>query len=704
MNRKLSAMSIGTIAGFWAAQAQSQSNATDENADIETIIVTGTEAALAAERAQISVTPGAVTLVDLDGLREQNVASIADALRYVPGVWSVSGTGNDGIFFSSRGSNLDATHWDMNGIKILQDGLPVTAADGNNHNRIIDPLSARYATMARGANALSFGASTLGGAVNFISATGRDYPGTSVAVTTGSHGQNLARFNVGGELGESGDGLLTVESKRWDGYRDHNEQDRIGLYANAGWQINDRVETRFYLTMLENDQEIPGSLTREQFETDPDRANKAAVDGHYQLNVDTLRVANRTSWQIDDNRTLDFGVSYEDQTLYHPIVWVAVDFDGPGPAPETEVFSLLVDTDHRDVGAMLRYSQQIGRHELVVGLNYGDNDVEGEHYRNLRGERNGLSTLVNNSASTTEIFALGRVQLAESTRLIVAAQAVSARRDVRNDSVAFGFVTDPSANYDQVNPRLGLVHSLESGISVYGNLSRLFEPPTNFELEDNVAGGSATLEPMTGSVFEIGTRGERRVGSAAQWSWDVALYYAEIDDEILSQEDPNAPGTSLVTNFDRTIHAGIEALLRSDISLGPGRGSLEPLLSATFNDFRFDGDPIYGNNDLPAAPEYFVRGELLYRTPNGFFVGPTIERVGKRWADFENSYRIDTHTLIGIRAGWSNERWRVFADIRNLTDEDYVVSHSVRNAASVSDAILNPGEPLSAYFGMEARF
>ena len=50
------------------------------------------------------------------------------------------------IFFSSRGSNLDATDYDMNGIKLLQDGLPITTADGNNHNRVIDPLSARYAT------------------------------------------------------------------------------------------------------------------------------------------------------------------------------------------------------------------------------------------------------------------------------------------------------------------------------------------------------------------------------------------------------------------------------------------------------------------------------------------------------------------------------------------------------------------------------
>ena len=75
------------------------------------------------------------------------------------------------MFFSSRGSNLDATDYDMNGIELFQDELPVMGADGNNHNRVLDPLGARFATVARGANWLEYGASTLGGAIDFVSPT-----------------------------------------------------------------------------------------------------------------------------------------------------------------------------------------------------------------------------------------------------------------------------------------------------------------------------------------------------------------------------------------------------------------------------------------------------------------------------------------------------------------------------------------------------
>lgn len=45
----------------------------------------------------------------------------------------------------------------------------MTTADGNNHNRVVDPLTARYISVARGANALTCGASTLGGAIDFTS-------------------------------------------------------------------------------------------------------------------------------------------------------------------------------------------------------------------------------------------------------------------------------------------------------------------------------------------------------------------------------------------------------------------------------------------------------------------------------------------------------------------------------------------------------
>ena len=169
----------------------------------ESVIVTA-EQVKAEIEAQRALTPGGVTIVDGDELYRRHVNGLADMLRYVPGVWAESSSGSEELFFSSRGSNLDATDYDKNGIKLLQDGLPVTTADGNNHNRVIDPLSARYASVARGANALTYGASTLGGAIDFISPTARNSAPLSVFLNGGSHGSLNGRVTVGGAGDDGG--------------------------------------------------------------------------------------------------------------------------------------------------------------------------------------------------------------------------------------------------------------------------------------------------------------------------------------------------------------------------------------------------------------------------------------------------------------------------------------------------------------------
>src|SRR5690606_31935548 len=108
---------------------------------LDTVEVHATKPGTGVDRALI---PGAVDTVDADTFHERSVGNTADALRYVPGVWTESTTGGDAVFISSRGSNLDATDYDSNGVRLFQDGLPVSTADGNNHNRFIDPLSARF--------------------------------------------------------------------------------------------------------------------------------------------------------------------------------------------------------------------------------------------------------------------------------------------------------------------------------------------------------------------------------------------------------------------------------------------------------------------------------------------------------------------------------------------------------------------------------
>lgn len=185
--------------------------------------------------------------------------------------------------------------------------------------------------------------------------------------------------------------------------------------------------------------------------------------------------------------------------------------------------------------------------------------------------------------------------------------------------------------------------------------------------------------------------------------WDIAAYYARLSDEILSMDDPDAPGNSLTTNIDRTTHAGIEALVGATVDLG-AQHRLEPLATVTYNHFRFAGDPIYGDNRLPAAPTAAVRGEVLYRHARGFYGGPTFDLVGRRYADFANSYTVDGYALMGLRGGLAGRGWELFAEVRNLFDTDYVATLSVLNVAATDARVLYPGTPRSVYTGLRLSF
>lgn len=633
-----------------------------------------------------ALTPGGVTVIDGEGLRQRSVTSLADTLRYVPGLWTTSGATSETAFISSRGSNLDATNYDGNGIKFLQDGLPVTAADGNNHNRQLDPLSARHVVVARGANALTYGASTLGGAIDFTSPTARDGAPNELFLQGGSHGQWQGSATFGGTSG-SFDGLVSAETRRSDGYRLHHRQERNSLYANAGGQLTNDVQTRFFATYIDHHQQLPGVLTRQQWLDDPEQAEAAAVAGNYRLNVETWRVANKTVWNIDADSKLTLGLSYENQQLYHPIVY----------APP--FFSLLIDTEQRNLGSSLRYQRRMGAHDLLVGMNLARTTVGGGNYSYVPGGSQTLSTPVDNSANSTELFVMDRWQFAPNWTAVYGAQAVSTSREVASSNL--------KGDYNSVNPRVGLIRQLTSTTQLFANVSRVYEAPTLYELEDEAPGATpgTLLKAMRGTVFEVGTRGKQELGQRDRWNWDVAVYYTRLRNEILSRDDPSAPGTSLSVNADGSVHAGIEALIGASFALGgSSTHRIEPMVNLTVNHFRFRNDGVYGNNALPAAPKAALKGEVLYRHVSGFFAGPTFDIVSSRCADFSNTYKVDAYALWGLRAGWTGKTWEVFGEARNLGNKNHVSQFSVRDTAAANAAILNPGEPRSLYVGARMKF
>ena len=695
-----------SIARYFALSmclASASVSAQEPSTTIETFNITSDRLSLPEARQAIAQIPGGATLVDMNKVSERNVSSLADALRYVPGVFSESANGSEAVFLSSRGSNLDATDYDMNGIKLLQDGLPITTADGNNHNRLIDPLSARYATVARGANALTYGASTLGGAIDFISPTARDSEPVEVLVNGGSYGQLQGRATVSGEFGDQLDGLLTVEGKAMGRLSRSQQTDRYSAYGNAGWQVADGVTTRLYGTYIDNDEELAGSLSAAQV-----RAGSGSGEPRRDRRRLSVKVENVACRQQDD---------------------VA---DRRGQQPLRRLFvrrAAAVSPDRRQDHGRLRRpgSQPAGR-----GIQPADRHrpprrrrdgalrparrrarpaVRPQLRRRLGGRHTTATTAATATASprrsTTRRQRRGLCDGSLAVRRPLDAGRRRAgrgrRRDAKTRDVATGATSNPQDDYYTINPRLGVMYALADDATVYANVSRLYEPPTNFELEDDVAGNSQRSTRCTAPWWRS-ARAVRQPRHAQQLGMGGARL-SGVDprrDPVgrRSERARHQPDHQRRQDDSRRHRGAVDARFALDDS---GTQASSPLLSLTLNDFSFDDDPVYGNNQLPAAPDYLVRGELLYRHANGFFAGPTFDVIGKRYADFANSYTVDSYNLLGFRAGWDRETWRVYAEVHNVLDENYIATIGVRDAAAPDAEILNPGMPRAAFVGVQAR-
>ena len=206
-----------------------------------------------AERARLARVPGGTNLVEPQ--QQNRLATLRDALDYQPGIVIQDFFGGtDQPRLSIRGSGIQSNPVNR-GVLLLQDGLPLNEADGSFIIGFLEPRNAALVSARRGANALTPGATTLGGELDFVSLTGAQERGR-VRAETGSYGRQALQAAVGG-VGERFDSRISASSDRFDGYRHHSASSRDSVQANLGFQGDGSFENRTYLSWTDLSFQIP---------------------------------------------------------------------------------------------------------------------------------------------------------------------------------------------------------------------------------------------------------------------------------------------------------------------------------------------------------------------------------------------------------------------------------------------------------------
>ncbi|MFN3370648.1 MAG: TonB-dependent receptor family protein [Sphingomonadaceae bacterium] len=686
------------------ALAQGVGNRTDLADIVVTASLAGSLTAPtdAEARRSLERIPGAIGFVPAAAFADDFTQSLGDALLWTPGVFADTSAQRESRI-SIRGSGLNSG-FERRGIAVYRDGVPITRASGSTEFQEVDPLAIQRLEVFKGANGLRLGAASLGGAIDIITPTAASLGATAqLRIEGGSFRTRRAGLQLGATAGP-GDIWVGVTALASDGFRDHSEVRSIYGFANAGLKLSETVETRFFLTALQDNFELAGGLGLTDALANPRAAGRPVlipnpVPGRppivldpgpeaddWDRNLGVVRLANRTVADLGSAK-LETALWVSHRTLDHAITRLAG----------------IIDQSEDELGASLQLSNAGGAArepvEWAVGLMANAGWNEARTFANNGGRRGALRS--ESRQNSANLVAWGQLDagLLPALRLIAGAQFAAARREVEARLNA----VPGRRSFRQLSPRLGLLWTPAEQVQLFANVQRSFEPPS---IADLTAGGAfpfAPLEAQRAWTVEAGARGQ-----AGILAFDIALYRAEVRDEFIDQLAPNGR-TSVTVNADRTLRQGLEAgldlfLLRD---LGPAGLGLVARGVWTLNDFRFAGDPRFGNNRLAGVPRNVIAAELRLDGAAGWYLGTNLRWVPRGpFVDYANTTSAPGYDLWGLTAGWTlAEKLSIFGSVENLFDTRHIA-----NVATVADqsreraAAFTPGQGRALFIGATSRF
>jgi iron complex outermembrane receptor protein len=667
----------GAVCCFMATAARAQRTDSTRADSVRTILpavtAIGSRSDIADTRRAMAKVPGGVAMITPQQIQSTRQANLKDVLEFTPGVYVQPRFGAaDESQISIRGSGLQ-NNFHARGVNLLVNGMPYRNADGFTDFESLELLTTEAIEVYKGANALRYGGSTLGGAIDLDTKTGYTASPFEGFVEGGGYGFQKEQLASGGVRGGL-DYYASFAHTGLGGYRDWaaNTRDRLNLHT--GWKLSPTTDARLFYFYARVNEELPGSLTAAQFATDPQAADPANASDHWGRHYDLDHVGLQLRSQLSANQRIEVSPYLQYRDIDHPI------------------YQVLAQVSH-DWGAEVRYENTapVGglSNRLTLGVQPAYETLHNRQFVNDAGHHGALTRNEQDLATTLAAYGEDALTVAPRLTAVVGARADRSTRRVRDDFLSDG---DQSADrdYTAITPRLGILYMLDDGAQVYANASRTVEPPLFLELTSyHTNGGFVDLAAQDAWQYEIGTR-RQHLGLG----WDVSLYDIELRNEILNENVLLGSGGGAVTvptyrNAPRTRHYGAEVGLAYRLpghllTSGGVPDAITTRLAYTYGRFTYVADPQYAGNEIPGAPSHYLAASAEYRHPSGLTLTPVVEWVPRPYfVNSANTVTNDAWASLSMRVEYAvpGRGVTVFASGRNLTDARYSQSVQVDNAA-----------------------
>ncbi len=554
--------------------------------------------------------PNAVAVIEGDAIQAfQRRASPAEAFTGVPGFYvenrrnfSLSG----GVRFAIR---APMPRFGMRGVQILQDGVPMTMADGTTEPTNIDLASLGRIEVLRGPSSVLYGNSA-GGVITLqteFPPPGRFF--VQPDVQWGSYGYQQQQVKASATTPRASY-LVSASRLQTDGFRANSRADvrRANVVVRAAPSSRTEIRGVFNLYDLPFG-ESASTLTLADARDNPRSVRPQAITQGWGESTTQQQAGLTVQHQVRPGHTVRATAWGVLRDVWNPIPFA------------------VISVDRRAAGFRSEYSGTANAGAVPItwttGFDFSTQHDEREEYGN-----GGVPA----GGGRTRVGALGLAQL-EEVRSVSPFVHLTARLGerwnltggARYDRYRFTATDRFLANGDQsggrtldaVSPMAGVTFVPASWLNLYANVATAYQTPTTVELSnrpDNAGGFNDDLGPEDLRSVEAGVR-----GAIAPWRlrFEVATYASAIDGAIVRFQ--RADEQAYFRNAGEVARKGLEVLFE-----WAPTARAKARLAYTYQHFRYgrfvapEGD--FSDKVEPGAPPRQLVLGGSYQAPAGLFV------------------------------------------------------------------------------------
>lgn len=648
--------------------------------------------------------PQAITVITNQLIRDQAMQTMADVVRYVPGVTMGQGEGHrDAPTIRGNATTAD----------FFVDGV----RDDVQYFR--DLYNAERVEVLKGPNAMIFGRGGGGGVINRVTKKADWSSERSLSLEAGSSRHRRATIDLAQPLDTSLAGRMVAMYERSASFRDFVNVERWGVNPSIAWRSGEGLTMSLAYEHFEDDRTVdrgapsflghPSPGRRGAYFGDPDRS--------YALtNVDLVNLG--LEYQVSDTIEVRNRTIFGDYDKFYANV-----FPGGGPAaagatdapatyslqayqnvsPRENLFSQTDVVWKTDLGGM--------RHTLLAGFELGRQKTSNLRLNGHFGMPAGSTTLAGNpfadptrrglpifftntgndannrvKATVKAVYVQDQVEITPQLQLLAGLRFDSFDIDFFDRRVSAPGRRDFARQDDLWSPRLGLVFKPITPVSLYASYS-VSHLPSSGDQFASLNATSETLEPEKFKNLEVGVKWE----IAPDLLLTAALYH--LDRDNTTAPDPTRPGQVVQTGSQRTkgFEAGLAGRITERWEVVGGYAWQDAEITRTTA-------AAPAGRAVALAPKYTFSLWNKYDFADRFGAGVGVVHQTRMFASISNAVtlpgftRVDAAVFVRL-----TDALRAQVNVENLFDKRYFpTSHGDNN--------ILPGSPRAVRVSLNAGF